>query len=409
MTDAIDTTPEKESEAEHADRDTDERGDQRERCRRQRSEHHDQHDGGHDQTDRLADAEDAGHALADRGRVRDVDAVDRCAGEVIDRGGLRRLIEFEHRHTERHVHDRRGAILGDHADALRHREELRTHLCGVRALVELGLLGVQFGKTGGDLLGLRVELGLLGIEFGLLRVELLCRHSSRLELRTRAVDLRLGGVKLRLTGVELGLPGLELFAARVELGLAVGELLFGIRQLLRLLRALLLGGEGVDHGGTSGSESRTVDELGDLRLLLGAQRRAVSGGEEDRPRRTGVVGQLLGQRIGHLAGRRARDVEVRGERAEADEEGSAGDGENGQPGEDHQPGATRREFSKPVQQFSHVVPSVKSGLSRYGTECLVAKSVIEFPARAQPGCGADSQPHACPDAAATRAGIWWGA
>ena len=258
----------------------------------------------------------------------------------------------------------------------------------VRALVELGRWR-RVGETGGHLLAAR-RAGRAGRRARPAARRAALSAAGRLELRTRrrrAAPARRRAAPDRRRAA----PARHRAASRpASICAWPSASCCWHPPLLRLVGALLLGLERIDHRGDVGQSPRrsTSAEIASFCSSVNAEPSVVV--KTTVPRRTAEVGQLLGELVDHVAGGGAGDVEARGERAEADQEAADGDAEDDDPRDDHHPGAACGELSQSVQQFSHVVSSVKSGLSRYGTECLVAKSVIEFPARAQPGCGADA-------------------
>lgn len=103
----------------------------RQGCGKRRPEQHEQDDGREHETDGLADTEDdLRNALRDVRRERHVDALHRVRLEVLNDAllGVPLLSSRRGLREGEHVDDRRRAVLGDEADAVRQLNERRTVL-----------------------------------------------------------------------------------------------------------------------------------------------------------------------------------------------------------------------------------------------------------------------------------------
>ena len=248
------------------------------------------------------------------------DARGRLLAEGILDGALR---------GRRHVELRLGEHDGCHGGTavLRHESDPGRHLEQGRSGLELAALCIELRLA-------LVELCLLGGQAGCGLVE----RSGRLGLRAR--------------GVELGLTLVELSGRLVELRLARGGL-------------LLLGGAGglrrerVDDLRDAVDVRGRADPGGDRGLLGIREGLAVLRPEDDRAAAAGCRRELRGESLGDLCGRRARDREPVRQVSAADREGDAGEGEDRDPGDDHDAASSAREPADPIEKFCHVVAPVR--------------------------------------------------
>ena len=255
-------------------------------------------------------------ARSDLRREVDLDARGRLRAERILDGGLRGRSHFELRLGEHDGCHSGTAVLGHESDPGRHLDQGRSKLELAALCIELRLALVELCLLGGQ------------ARFGLVE------RSGRLGLGAR--------------GVELGLTLVELSCRLVKLCLPRGCL-------------LLLGGAGglrrerVDDLGDAVDVRGRADPGGDRGLLGIREGPAVLRPEDDRAVAAGCRGELRGESLGDLCGRRARDREPVRQVPATDREGDPGEGEDRDPGDDHDAASSAREPADSIEKFCHVV------------------------------------------------------
>ena len=324
---------------EDADADADERAEDRQTGADKSAEHDDQDDRRDDEADQFTAAEDGRDARGDLRREVGHDAWDRLRAERILDGAL-----GDGGHVELGLGEHDGGHRG--TAVLRHESDAGRHLEQGRSLLELAAL--------------RIQLRLALIELRLL----CCQAGCGLVERSGCLGLCARGIELRLTLVELGR---RLFELRLPGG-----------DLLVLGRPGGLGRERVHDLRDAVDVRGRADPGGDRGLLGVGERLAVLRPEDDRAIAAGCGGELGGEALGDLCGRRSGDREPVRQVPASDREGDPGESEDRDPGDDHDAASSAREPADPIEKCCHVVAPVRVDVTVRGrVEARQAKDGVE--------------------------------